>query len=84
MTDFSEFYAMMQENTGKLKEIERLGLFRTVLMNCDTQDEVTHLCQTNVDLLNDNPGIYRAVKCARIRIARVRKEMKKSYENMMN
>lgn len=84
MIDLSAFYAMMRANMDKLQEIEKIRDFRNALMDCETQTEVTNLVQINNDFLNENPALYRAVKYARMRIARVRNEKRLSFKNMMN
>ena len=84
MDNFKDFYNSMQSSMDRLKECESIRTFRIELMNCKTHNEINSLMHIYNDLINDNPGLHRAVKYARKRVSVIDREKVKSFNSIMN
>lgn len=63
-----------------LVKAERIQAIRLELMECRTNIEIDALKFKNQEFIDENPGLYLAIKNARVRIARTRKEAMKSWK----
>ena len=78
MNNFDTFYDMMQDKSREIREL------REEFMSCTSDAEINQVRDANLEFMNEHPESYNMIRLARRRVAKLRREAKKSWGHLMN